>query len=280
MGIDNFFRIENTNKKPIKDIGIELDLSEISGQTIGCDALFFIYGAILANPNMCDESGNRTAHLNTLLLKTLMFRKHNITAIWIFDNPVSNAAKTVAKEKRTDSFKVDSNIIGQCLELLKYLGVECRITGPNEEAEHYGSHMCITGELSYFMSGDSDVIAFGGKLIKPTFRNGKTSYTMYITGDVLGHLGVDKEGLAKISVIMGNDFCKKTPKIGAKTVIKKYNEVELTECQIDVMNNIYLKPFDDINIVKIQGEYNKDAVIDMLVKHSFSGDRLKKMLKY
>lgn len=270
MGITGFFKIENVDKKQLKDVGIDIKLNDISGQTIGCDALYFIYSSILANPNMCDTSGNKTAHLNTILMKILMYNKHNIKSIWIFDNPNRN----VSKKERVNSFRIDSNIVSQTMDLLSYLGVEYRVVGPGEEAEHYGAHLCITGEISYFMSGDSDVLAFGGKLIKPVHQKNKTVYILYLVSDVLKFLDIDMVGLTKISVIMGNDFCDKTPKIGVKTVIKKYNDVILTPEQSAVMADIYLKEFDDGNVKKTIGSYNKDCLIDMLKKHSFKEERL------
>lgn len=112
------------------------------------------------------------------------------------------------------------------------------LENPNDHKNmHLTTQIAEKLKADYVWSQDADTLMFGAKaLIRKNMKPGmkKTAdYYVYYLDKVLE--GISNEAtiddLIKIGVILGCDFAKKTPKIGAKTVLKKYKNVELTEEQ-------------------------------------------------
>jgi hypothetical protein len=91
---------------------------------------------------------------------------------------------------------------------------------------------------------------------------------LYNLDQILKNLNITYFDFVKISVILGSDFCEKTKGIGIKTVLKKYNNIELTEEQKLAYNYFISKvSFDLKDIVK--PNKNIPAIIEYIRSKNF-----------
>ena len=137
------------------------------------------------------------------------------------------------------------------------LGITYCTAYENIEAEKLGAHLVKTGIIDYFITNDSDALVFGSpNIIRNHTENGRKVNSIYELKSILTDLNVTYEDFVKIGVILGCDFCKKTPRVGLKTVLKKYKDIVLTleqknaynyfieECVYD--NSSFIKSKSDI----------------------------------
>jgi cell division protein FtsB len=85
-------------------------------------------------------------------------------------------------------------------------------------------------KMDYVLTPDADAIPFGAaRVIKRDIR--KKKLFEYDTQELLDEHKLSQDDIIKISLILGCDYAKKTPRIGEKTVLKKYKDVVLTDEQ-------------------------------------------------
>ena len=343
MGVKGFFKI-TIGKKTFEQLGSKVQLKDLKDKVIGIDASFIIYNSALAfylssspiNGDGASEikdgapestsdttsdtkTDTLTSHLHIILNKVLQFKKNNIEQLWIFDNPVSHRlkAKELATRDQTREFKLNSKIVEETKKLLNYLGITYITAPKNVEAEHLGA-MLTPKVCDLFLSGDSDVLIFGGNLLRPKKEGTKTVYYAYYFEEFLKDADISYDQLVKIAVAMGNDFNTKIKGIGPKTVVSKIKKLDLKEPEIKDQEleeeskskgkkkakvKIDQKNFESLfedetqeekdekkealalfhsrpefPLDKVNGEYKRDLVINMLKDKNFSVERLEKIL--
>lgn len=156
------------------------------------------------------------------------------------------------------------------------------------EGEAIASYLNAKGIVDGVYSGDSDPIAYGAPRLYRISTRDKLIYE-YTQEDIINQVseyveGADLGDIRKIAMIMGTDMVAKTPKIGPKTVMKKFNDIDLTDAQI-----VGMCEFTKMDTAKPEfkihnqgaAPYNaSDAkeLIDWLVEvKSFSRDRMEKL---
>ena len=93
-------------------------------------------------------------------------------------------------------------------------------------------------------STDTDSIIYGSKkLIRELKVKSKKVFILYDLNKILDENNLNIDDLRKIAVVAGCDHCVKTPKIGPKTILKKYKDVELTPEQKNAVK-IFEKRYD------------------------------------
>lgn len=117
------------------------------------------------------------------------------------------------------------------LNMLDIPWVECP---PGYEAEQicaFATNINIFDRrIDYVLTPDADCLLFGAKqLIKRDIR--KKKLFRYDRMDILDKYELTRENFIKIGLILGTDFASKTPRIGPKTVLKKYKDVQLSDEQ-------------------------------------------------
>ena len=111
--------------------------------------------------------------------------------------------------------------------------------------------------MDYVLSSDMDALLFESRaLIKRDIR--KKKFFKYNLNELLEKYKLTQDGLIKVGLILGTDFAAKTPRIGPKTVLKKYKEVELTKEQEDAFL-LFKKELTDTEIKNIVIN-NKDSI--------------------
>ena len=210
-----------------------------------------------------DFQGNITSHLSGLFYRTINFLEHNIKPIYVFDGISSELkletirerrkVKEEAKEKMVkaldaEDFKeakkfaqltstLDSGMIEESKKLINYMGVP--IIQATSEGEAQSAFLVEKGDAWACASQDYDTLLFGGERLIRNFaisRSRKvkdTSVTLdieYVSlNKFLDNLGLTREQLIEMGILIGTDFFPGIKGIGQKTaldLIKKYDNLE------------------------------------------------------
>jgi 5'-3' exonuclease len=172
--------------------------------------------------------------------------------------------KTQQAEKR--AFGVNSSMIEDIQFIFDCLNISYVEAPAGFEGEQICALMCKAGLVDAVYSGDSDPVAFGAHTLYRYSTRDKKIYR-YTQEDILNQLSLgtpeidedDEDSRAtlddflKLSVILGTDFCGKTPRVGPKTVMKKYVTIDLTEAQLGAVE-VFRKSYDVGTLHIISGE--------------------------
>lgn len=307
MGIGQFFQIilprGNFKDKPLGALARETTLAKIKNIRCCIDASGIIYSSILAMTHvdaLTDADGNTTAHINTIFAKILQLDKSGIAQVWVFDSPIPNQLKAEEIKARNAraynssdpkvQFRMKSAQVLDVTNLLTFMGIPWIEAPEGIEAEQYGAWM-TRGEVpaarfcQYMISGDSDVLAFGGNLLRPyqkpsaTGKSKRLVYQIYELSDILQETELTYAQFLIMSVAMGTDFCPKTPLVGPKTVINrvKENKIDITPKQQEVINYYKSQPPRNEHDARFS-TYDKDGLLKFLVGRGFNEARVNERL--
>ena len=133
-------------------------------------------------------------------------------------------------EKR--SFCLKKFYFDDTIFMLNMLDIPWIMCPPGFEAEQLCAMATRTSSIAgvlmdYVLTPDADAIIFGAtSVIKRDIR--KKKFYEYNTKELLNEHDLTQDDLIKISLILGCDYAKKTPRVGIKTVMIKYPSVELS----------------------------------------------------
>jgi 5'-3' exonuclease len=188
------------------------------------------------------------------------------------------------------SFRPTKETIDDIKLILDYLNIKYIESPFGYEGESIATYLNMKGDVDAVYSGDTDPIAYGAKTLLRVNPRDKKIYE-YTQDSIIKQLD-DKHKLEskrtisdirKVAVIMGTDFCNKTPKIGPKTVLTKLDSIKLTEQQKDAIGEYQKLETADIKLViknkdKTAFSDSNDKLIDWLVnKKGFNRERLQKL---
>lgn len=334
MGIKSLLKVRIKNARSdysdmtIADMGKPINMKDLEGERVAMDTLWAIYSTILAMQNvssLTDSQGNITSHILIILNKVLAMKKAGVRQVWIFDSPTANPMKAnenaKRKEKRVASnnekvqFVVKKQHIDDIQELFKHMGILYIVAPPGIEAEQYGA-MLTMGEdryCKYMISGDTDVLVFGGNLLKPVSKktaaakNAKTSkkavpekvpdFLGFELDDILKEMLLTREKFVKMGLALGSDFAEKTPGLGPTSVHTKarYDKIVLTPEQ-EIAYNYFMqpvgvsdsrksvgvsdseKPFEISEAHLVENTYNKDNLMQFLEERGFTREKYEKRI--
>jgi flap endonuclease-1 len=316
MGVHNFFKIKIVNRnssfdgKTIAEWGEIVKLSKFKGERIAIDASWTIYTSMLALASvssLTDEQGNPTAHLNTIFNKVIQLADAGIQQIWVFDSPQPNEMKKLEYQKRSErrktgeaagddkvAFRLQEQHVNDVKKLLTLMGIMFIEAPPGVEAEQFGAYLTRGDEserfCKYMISGDSDVLFFGGNLLRltsqksATGKSSKTIYQAFNLDELLNEMDMTYDDFLKMGVAMGSDFNEKAPRVGPATVIKAIRDgkVFIDPSQQKAINYFKSNPLEVEGTpapITVQGDYQKDALIEFLVSKKFNKDRIAKRLE-
>lgn len=307
MGIHGFFDIRVHKGVVIRDLGTEINLNKLRGQKICVDASLLIYNTILSVANhdtLTSPDGRSTAHIHIILNKLIQLKKAGIEQIWIFDSPIPNPIKERAMKRREErrkeaeetkgksakaAYVLNSDHVQDIQILLQMFGIDYIVAPPEVEAEQLGAYM--TSEASgpicrYMLSADSDVLAFGGNLLRLHFTknsNGsrKTIYVPYDLSTILDACEISRVQFVQMCTLMGTDFCDKIDGLGPARILSKIkdNAFFTTPAQEMALKYFMSDISGKMSDAKLTpGQYNRQALIDHLVVLGFTRSRLEKIL--
>lgn len=203
---------------------------------------------------LMNSEGKVTSHLSGLFFRTARFLEYGIKPVYVFDGkPPDLKSTTIAKrreirDKAGDAWKVareegdieesykqarassrvDKWVISSSKELLTAMGIPF-VDAPSE-GEAQAAHMVQRGDLDFSVSQDYDSLLFGVPvLVRNLAISGKRRVRgrtitveperLYLS-KILEGLGISRENLIEMSILIGTDFNAGIRGIGPKTALK------------------------------------------------------------
>ena len=280
-----------------------------------------------------DYNGNVTSHLSGLFYRTLNFLEHNIKPIYVFDGKPSELKLDTIKERKKvkeearqkmveaqekEDFEqamkyaqftssLNENMINESKKLIEYLGIP--VIQANSEGEAQAAYLVSKGDAWATASQDYDSLLFGSKRLIRNFAITRTRKVKDTTTSVdieytslskfLEVLGISREQLIEMGILIGTDFYPGIKGIGQHTaldLIKQHGSLEniikkkitirkkTIDIDLDIVNEIkeiFLNP--DVNISYPKPKWkgvNYDKVEELLIEeHNFSSQRVKNAMK-
>jgi flap endonuclease-1 len=285
--------------------------------------------AIIRQPNgtpLMDRQGRVTSHLSGLIYRTSNFVEAGIKPAFVFDGePPRLKARTIqsrgeikrraerewreaveigdlatARTKAMQTSRLTGEMIDQSKRLLDLLGVPV-VQAPGEgEAE--ASAMARDGTAYAAASQDFDALLFGSpRLVKNLAISGRRKMPrkeLYVEVHpeeisleaTLAKLGITREQLVDMGLLMGTDFNEGVKGIGPKkalALIKKHGTLEgaLQELGVDIeskdeVRKIFLYPNVLDHVELVFRDPDPDGVRRMLCEEfDFSPDRINAALE-
>jgi flap endonuclease-1 len=307
----------------LKDIvgGETISLKDLNGKIIAIDAANTIYQFLSGirqrdGTPLMDDNGNVTSHLSGLLYRTAAIVEKGIKPINVFDGKPSelkqstldkrNEIKLESEKKWKKALKegdketahkyairtsrMSKYIVESSKKLLDLMGIP--YVQSFSEGEAQATYMVRNGDAWAVASQDYDCLLFGAnRIIRNLTLSGRQNDLEYFDlENVLKNIGLNREKLIDIALMVGTDFNPGIKGIGAKTAIKiiktKTLEEYLKETDEDLGRNLY-----QLRDMFLNPEINKDyeikwkkikeeELIDFMSnQHGFSKERVEKALQ-
>ena len=273
-----------------------------------------------------DRDGEVTSHLSGLFYRCINFLEAGVRPVFVYDGKPPELKKETIEErsaarqdaevqwkealaegdvrrawsKATRSSRLTGMMIQDSRTLLEYLGIPW-VQAPSE-GEAQASHMVLTGQAHAAASQDFDALLFGcPRLLRNLAISGKRrlpKLNKFVNVDpeevlldkVLATIGVSRNQLVDMGIMIGTDFNKGIKGIGPKkslALVKQYGSIEeITKAgkitpidNFETLRGIFLEP-DVKDVTKpAWGEVQRPAILGFMCdKHSFSVDRINSAL--
>jgi flap endonuclease-1 len=266
-----------------------IKFEELESKIVALDAANIIYQFLSSirqvdGTPLMDQNGNITSHFSGILYRTSSLIEKGIKPVYIFDG-TSDILKKGTQDKRREvkeeskkkmekaleegriedarkyavrTSRMSPKIVEGSKKLLKLLGVP--YIQAKSEGEAQASYMVENGDAWCVGSQDYDCILFGAtKMVRNlTITGGKSNLELIDLKKVLENLGITREQLVDIAILVGTDFNLGVKGIGAKTGLKLIKEHD----------NI----FNVINELDIEMEVDPEILRDIFLKHDVESD--------
>ena len=270
-----------------------------------------------------DQSGRPTSHLMGLLTWTSrLITDFSMRLIFIFDgqpNPLKRRtleARRMARQKAESEYsqavsagdyskawskavmtgRVTRDVLEDSKRLLSLMGVDW-IDAP-EDAEAQASHMARKGQVWAVGSKDYDCLLYGAPILARYLsiagqeflpaqgRSRRLVPELIKLSDNLRRLGIDREQLVDLAILVGTDFNEGVKGIGPKkalALIRKNGSIEdLPEAtknqlpgNIDEVRNVFLQPKVLEATTPHRSTPDRQGLVQFLVsERAFSPDRV------
>ncbi len=268
-----------------------------------------------------DNKGRVTSQLSGLLYRTANLIEAGIEPSFIFDGkPHELKSGTIAERrerrekaekeweqavkegdtkrafaKAQQTSRMTPEILESSKELLNLMGIPVILAPSDGEAQ--GAYMCAKGDVWASASQDFDSLLFGApKLVrnmtitgrrkvpgKDIYRDVKTE--LIESKEFLEELGITREQLVDVCILMGTDFNTGISGIGPKKglkLIRDHGDIEGALAHLGQE----IPDYQEVRDIFLRGHYSddydlkpreidRDAVIEFLVDHDFSKERVR-----
>jgi len=272
---------------------------------------------------LMDSSGNTTGHLAGIFYRNCRLLENGIRPIYVFDGkpPEFKEAELGARKERKleaeaawkaalekgdlegakrfaqATSRLTPKMAEEAKKLLSLMGIPV-VEAPSE-GEAQASQMVIEGSADAVASQDMDCLLFGAPLL---LRNlsiggrrkvpGRNEYVdvepeFIALSDALSTLGVSREQLIWMGILIGNDFDEGVKGIGPKKALKLVKECKTleeaskkagAEGEIELFRRVerfFLEPPVKKNVSPEAGKMDKAKLVEFLCKeHDFSEERV------
>lgn len=273
---------------------------------------------------LCDSKGRTTSHLTGLLHRTASLIEAGIEPVFVFDgkpHPLKQATLDGRKERREkaeqewkdavergdmktahtkaqQTSRMTDEVKESAKELIRYMGLP--IVDAPSDGEQEAAYICRRKDVWATASQDFDSLLFGTPVLlrnltmtgrrkvpgKDIYREIKTE--VIDSEEFLWNLGISREQLVDMCILMGTDFNTGIKGIGPKKALKLVRdngdlESVLRKIGEDIpdyqeIRGIFLdyEGSDDYSVE--HGPLDRQAVVDMLTSYDFSADRVNSAL--
>jgi len=210
---------------------------------------------------LMDSHGRVTSHLNGLLFRTTrLLADYGIQPVFVFDGPPPDikraeiekrrAARARAQQeyeaavatgdaarawsKAVSATRLTRAMIEDAKTLLSFLGIPC-IQAPSE-GEAQAAFLARHGDVWAASSKDYDSLLFGAPRLVRFLAVGSTEFLpsqgrsravppeVIDLAETLGVLGLTREQLVDVAILVGTDFFEGVKGIGPKTAVRRIRE--------------------------------------------------------
>ncbi|CAJ36013.1 flap endonuclease-1 [Methanocella arvoryzae] len=309
----------------------EIELKELNNRTVAVDAYNTLYQflSIIRQQDgapLADDRGNVTSHLSGIIYRVTNLVEEGMKPVFVFDGkPPSFKAETIkaraevreaarqmyeaakaagsaeAYKYAQASTSINRQIVDDAKVLLGYMGIPF-IVAPSE-GEAQAAYMVSRGAADYVGSQDYDSLLFGApRVVRNIAITGKRKVprkNIYMDvkpevielQEVLATLGLTREELIDMAILVGTDYNPGIFKVGPKTalkLVKKHgdnmpailDELGQTIENWEAIKEFFLHPTvtDDYQVK--WGKPEPAKIKEFLCEeHSFSVDRVDKVLE-
>jgi len=310
--------------------GRKVRLEDLSGRSVAIDAFNTLYQflTMIRQPDgtpLMDRDGRVTSHLSGLFYRSSALLEFGIRPAFVFDGKPPELKKKTLDERRavkeeaerdwkkalaegdlkralskaTRTARLDSDMIADSIALLDAMGIPW-IKAPSE-GEAQMSFMARKGDVWAGASQDFDAILFGtpnlvrnltlaGKRRLPSGKTIDVAPEIVTLGEVLSALGVTREQLVDMAVLIGTDFNDGVRGIGPKkalAAIKRLGSLEGLQHEGKVS---VPEEFPEVRRIFLEPEITEDYELSwkrvdpesvrkvMCDKHGFGVDRIDAVL--
>ena len=306
----------------VKEVRRTITFENLLGKPIAIDAFNTIYQflAIIRQRDgtpLKDYAGNVTSHLSGLFYRTINFLEHSIKPIYVFDGIPSELKLDTIKERKKikeeakekmikaqeaedfrearkfaqQTSKLSTDMIEESIKLIDYMGIP--VIEASSEGEAQSAYLVEKGDAWACASQDYDTLLFGGERLLRNFaisRSRKVRDTT-VTLDIeyvslnkfLNNLGISREQLIEMGIMIGTDFFQGIKGIGQKTaldLIRKYDTIEnILKNQVKIGGKeiiLNLELVTQIKDIFLNPDVKKDYKISKPKKIDF--DKLEELL--
>lgn len=283
----------------------------------------FQFLSIIRQPDgkpLQDSQGRVTSHLSGILYRTANLIEAGIEPSFVFDGKPNElksgtiedriARREKAREeyeaalaegdmkkafsKAQQTSRMTPEILESSKELLRLMGIPV-VQAPSD-GEAQAAYMCGKGDVYAAASQDFDSILFGAPLLvrnltisgrrkvpgKNIYKDVKTE--IIDSKQMLENLGITREQLVDVCILIGTDFNPGVSGIGPKKglkLIQKHGDLEdvIANTEIEVegyedVRQIFLNgPRSDDYSVKT-GQMDPDGIVELMTEYGFSEDRV------
>jgi flap endonuclease-1 len=246
---------------------------------------------------LTDSKGRVTSHLSGTFHRTANLLEAGIKPVYVFDGK-PNALKAgtlqerrqrkekamtqweealkagdmeTARIKAQQTSKLTKDMVAQAKKLLEHMGVPS--VDAEEEGEAQASYMAQKGDVYAAASQDYDALLFGAPvLIRNLTLSGRRKMprrNVYVDvvpeilrlADVLAALGITREQLVDMGVIMGTDFNAGVKGIGPKKALKLMKEHGSGQAAIEA-KNLDVPGFENIRQMFLEPAVKKNYTME------------------
>ncbi len=310
--------------------GKPVTLKDLSGRSVAIDAFNTLYQFLssIRQPDgtpLMDRDGRVTSHLSGLMYRTASLLEAGVRPVYVFDGtPPELKRKTIeariavrreaeaewkkavaegdmkrALSMASRSSRLGRDMIGESKELLDALGVPW-IVAPGE-GEAQMSRMVSDGRVWAGASQDYDALLFGttnlvrnltlaGKRRLPSGKTQDVVPELVSLREVLSALGITREQLVDMAILIGTDFNDGVRGVGPKRALAAIRRTGSLERLSEEGKVTVPEEYDEVRRIFLEPETVTDYSLEwkkpdndrvrriMCDSHGFSVDRIDAVL--
>jgi flap endonuclease-1 len=309
----------------------EISIKDLEGKILVVDGQNMLYQFLTTirqqdGSLLTDSHGRVTSHLIGLISRLTNFLSKKLKIIFVFDGKVPdlkhkelqrrkgikiNAQKKYEEASQKEDLeemkkyasrttRLTKDMVNEAIELLRAMGIPV-VQAPSE-GEAQAAHMVAKGDAYAIVSQDADSLLFGAtrvirnlnvsgrRKVGATYKN--ISPEMIELSENLNNLGIDRNQLMLLSVLVGTDYNVGGVKgIGPKKALKLVHEFKEADkifaevkWEFDVSwQEVYdtLRNIPTTDNYKLRwNNFDKEKIKEILVdKHDFSADRINSLFE-